>query len=519
MLLAAVVGASEALSVTSKRKEKTTIVAELLQQSTVDEVAVVIGLLTGTLRQGRIGVGWANLARPVSPADQPTLTVTAVDQIADDLAEIEGVGSQQRRLDALNELFGQATAAEAEFLRRVFLGDMRHGALAGVVTDAVAQAFGVRAAGLRRAAMMAGDLGVVAQIAMEGGDTALGEVGLAPGRGVLPMLASTSATISAAMEAIGMASVEWKLDGARIQVHRVGDDVRIYTRNLNEISARLPQVVAVVRSLPVTSVVLDGEALGVAEDGRPRIFQETMSSFGSDEIGAAVGLQPFFFDVLHIDGADLVDAPLHQRLAELERIAGAWRVPTLVTADAVEAERFGAEALAAGHVGVMVKAIDSSYEAGRRGSQWHKVKPVRTLDLVVLAAEWGHGRRAGWLSNLHLGARADDADDGGSGGFVMVGKTFKGLTDELLRWQTEEFPRHETHRDRWAVYLRPEFVVEIALDGVQISRRYPGGVALRFARVRGYRPDRSAADADTIDAVRALLAGGPTDEPDGVTDE
>ena len=519
MLLADVVGASEALSATSKRKEKTTIVAELLRQSTVDEVAVVVGLITGTLRQGRIGVGWANLARPATPADQPSLTVTALDRAADDLAGIEGVGSQQRRLDVLNDLFAQATAAEGEFLRRVFLGDMRHGALAGVVTDAVAQAFGVKAVGLRRAAMMAGDLGVVARIAQDGGDAALADVGLAPGRGILPMLASTSATISAAIGAVGMASVEWELDGARIQVHRVGDDVHIYTRNLNEISARLPQIVAVVRSLPVTSVVLDGEALGVADDGRPRIFQETMSRFGSDEVGAAVGLQPFFFDVLHVDGTDLIDAPLHERLAVLERIAGAWRVPTLVTADAAEAERFGAEALAAGHEGVMVKAIDSPYEAGRRGSQWHKVKPVRTLDLVVLAAEWGHGRRAGWLSNLHLGARATDLTNDDDAGFVMVGKTFKGLTDELLRWQTEEFPRHETHRDRWAVYLRPELVVEIALDGVHISRRYPGGVALRFARVRGYRPDRSAADADTIDAVRALLAGGPADEPDEATDE
>ncbi len=511
MLLADVVEASESLAATSKRKEKTTVVAELLRRAAAEEIAVVVGLLTGTLRQGRIGVGWANLARPVNPAEQPSLTILAVDQAADALASIEGVGSQQRRVDVLNGFFGLATAAEAEFLRRVLLGDMRHGALAGVVTDAVALAFDVKAMVLRRAAMMAGDLGVVARIACDGGDLALADVGLHPGRGVLPMLASTSPTISAAIEAVGLASVEWKLDGARIQVHRVGDDVRIYTRNLNEISARLPQVAAVVRSLPVTSVVLDGEALGVADDGRPRIFQETMSRFGSDEVGAAVGLQPFFFDVLHVDGTDLVDSPLHQRLTMLERIAGEWRVPTLVTADAESAERFGAEALAAGHEGVMVKAINSPYEAGRRGSQWHKVKPVRTLDLVVLAAEWGHGRRAGWLSNLHLGARADDDNNGDDNGFVMVGKTFKGLTDELLRWQTEELPRHESHRDRWAVYLRPELVVEIAVDGVQVSRRYPGGVALRFARVKGYRPDRTAADADTIDTVRALLAGGAGD--------
>ncbi len=502
MLLADVVGVSESLAATSKRKEKTALVAALLREAHLDEVPVVIGLLTGALRQGRIGVGWANLANVPTPAETSTLTVGDIDAATDGLAALEGPGSQLRRAEALADLFSRATIAEGEFLRRVFLGDMRHGALAGVVTDAVAQAFDVSPAGLRRAAMMAGDLGTVAGIAQLSGDIGLEAVGLSPGRGVLPMLASTSPTIAAAMDSIGgTVSVEWKLDGARIQVHRVGNDVRVYTRNLNEISARLPQVVDAVRGLPVTTVVLDGEALGVEDDGRPRIFQETMSRFGRDEIGAAVGLRPYFFDVLHVDGVDLVDHPLHERQRVLDRIAPEWRVPTLVTADAGAAERFGADALARGHEGVMVKAIESSYDAGRRGAQWHKVKPVRTLDLVVLAAEWGHGRRSGWLSNLHLGARGSD------GGFVMVGKTFKGLTDELLRWQTAEFPAFETHRDRWAVYLRPELVVEIAVDGVQISRRYPGGVALRFARVRGYRPDRTPADADTIDAVRGLLPG------------
>ena len=305
------------------------------------------------------------------------------------------------------------------------------------------------------------------------------------------------------MGALGRVSVEWKLDGARIQVHRVGDQVSIFTRNLNDITGRLPQVVAVVRSMPAENLVLDGEVLGVDDEGRPGIFQETMSRFGSESDGAAVGLRPYFFDILALDDADVTGVPLAERQVLLERVAGPWRVPTLLTDDGPEATVFGDGALAAGHEGVMVKAIDSTYDAGRRGTQWLKVKPVRTLDLVVLAAEWGHGRRQGWLSNLHLGARGED------GRFVMVGKTFKGMTDELLRWQTVAFQEHEVRRDRGTVYIRPEVVVEIALDGVQVSRRYPGGVALRFARVRGYRPDRTADSADTIETVRSMLSGAP----------
>jgi DNA ligase-1 len=306
--------------------------------------------------------------------------------------------------------------------------------------------------------------------------------------------------VAAALDETGPASVEWKLDGARIQVHRVGDEVRVYTRNLNDVTDRLPQVAEAVRAFPADGLVLDGEAIGVDGDGRPHLFQDTMSRFGADQVGVAVGLRAFFFDILHVDGTDLVDRPLSERLAVLGRVAGAARVPAIVTADAAEAEAFSDDALAHGHEGVMVKALSSTYDAGRRGGAWRKVKPVRTLDLVVLAAEWGHGRRRGWLSNLHLGAKGDD------GTFVMVGKTFKGMTDELLAWQTAQLQERAVREDDYTVYVRPELVVEIALDGVQVSRRYPGGVALRFARVRGYRPDKGPDDADTIETVQAMVS-------------
>jgi DNA ligase-1 len=346
-------------------------------------------------------------------------------------------------------------------------------------------------------------------VALTTGATGLEQIGLTVLHPVQPMLAGASPSVAAALDETGPASVEWKLDGARIQVHRDGDDVRVYTRNLNDITERLPRVVDAVGALPATRLVLDGESIGIHDDGRPRRFQDTMSRFGTSTgrglpatraTGAALELQAFFFDLLHLDGEDLVDAPLAERLARLETVASDYRLPAVVTSDPDEAEAFARTALAAGHEGVMVKALEAPYQAGRRGASWRKVKPVLTLDLVVLAAEWGHGRRSGWLSNLHLGARGD------AGSFVMVGKTFKGLTDELLRWQTERFQEIAVGTEGHVVHLRPELVVEIALDGVQVSRRYPGGVALRFARVRRYRPDKRPEDADTIDTVRALLA-------------
>jgi DNA ligase-1 len=324
------------------------------------------------------------------------------------------------------------------------------------------------------------------------------------------MLAATAPTPTAALEITGRASVEYKLDGARIQVHRRGDEVGIYTRSLADVTHRLPEIVEVVRGLPAQEVILDGETLALDEDGGPRPFQETMSRFGADAV-RELALRPWFFDVLHVDGRDLLDEPLSVRQEVLAEVAGEWRMPGIVTDSAEEAERLSREALAAGHEGVLVKAVDAPYAAGRRGKSWVKVKPVLTFDLVVLGAEWGSGRRRGWLSNLHLGARDPDGDFGEPGGFVMVGKTFKGLTDALLQWQTDEFPAHETHRSASTVFLRPELVVEIAIDGVQRSPRYPGGLALRFARVKGYRPDKTAAEADTIQTLLALRRGAADD--------
>jgi DNA ligase-1 len=368
--------------------------------------------------------------------------------------------------------------------------------------DAVARAAGLPASDVRRAAMLAGDLGAVAALALTpaadgGGAPALAAIRLQPLRPVLPMLAAGAPDVGAALEATGPASVEWKLDGARIQAHRDGGHVRIFTRNLNEVTSRLPGIAAVVGELPVRSLVLDGEALGLDEEAaRPERFQQTMSRFGSH--GPST-LAARFFDCLHRDGDDLLGRPLVERLAVLEEVARPWRVPSILTDDAAEASEFFDRAVAAGHEGVMVKGAASPYEAGRRGGAWRKVKPVTTFDLVVLAAEWGHGRRQGWLSNLHLGARRGDGD------FVMVGKTFKGLTDELLEWQTAELLAREVRRSGITVHVRPELVVEVALDGVQSSTRYPGGLALRFARVKRYRPDKAPAEADGLEALRALL--------------
>jgi DNA ligase-1 len=505
-LLADVVATTDAVVATRARSTKVAALADLLARLADEEVPVVVAFLSGTARQGRIGVGWRTVAAvEAEPADEPSLTILGVDRTLTELAGLHGPGSQKARSDLLVAMLSRATAGEQDLLRRLLVGELRHGALEGLVTDATAKAYGVPLATVRRAAMLAGDLPRVAAIAKAEGPPGLEAVGLAVLRGIQPMLAQTAADVAEALAlATGgagdaTASVEWKLDGARIQVHRAGDEVRIYTRNLNDVTDRLPGIVDLARSLPATALVLDGEAVGVGEDELPRTFQDTMSAFGREDGVAGAGLQSRFFDLLHLDGEDLVDRPLAERLAALERVAGPWRIPGVLTAEADEAQRVLDEALAAGHEGVMVKDAASTYDAGRRGGAWRKVKPVHTLDLVVLAVEWGSGRRRGWLSNLHLGARDPEGD------FVMVGKTFKGLTDELLTWQTERFLDIATDRGDWVVTVRPEQVVEIALDGVQSSTRYPGGVALRFARVRRYRDDKDPAEADTIDAVRAML--------------
>jgi DNA ligase-1 len=503
---AELVDASERVAANRARSVKIATLADVLRLCDPAEVPIAVAVLSGEARQGRIGVGWRTLMGvDAAPAAEPSLSITDVDDALTQLQAAVGAGSQQARRALLHALFSAATEAEKEFLVRLLGGEVRQGALAGLMIDAVAKASGVPVATVRRACMLAGELPEVAGRAMTGGEEALAAIGLDVLRPVLPMLASTATGVDDAMAAIGRASVEWKLDGVRVQAHRRGDDVRLFTRNQNDVTDRLPALVQLMRELPSDAVILDGEVLGIGgeedlEQARPDEFQSTMSRFGRHE-GGGHGLIVRFFDCIHLDGADLLDEPLSRRQDALERVAALWRIPAVVTDDTAVAASVLEQALALGHEGVMVKAIDSRYEAGRRGQAWRKVKPVHTFDLVVLGAEWGHGRRQGWLSNLHLGARHPDD------GFVMVGKTFKGLTDELLTWQTEQFLARETGREGIVVWVTPDMVVEVAIDGVQRSPRYPGGVALRFARVRRYRPDKDAADADTIDTVRALLAG------------
>lgn len=498
-----VVRASAELTATRSRKAKTAILAELLNAAPPGELAAAVAFLTGRPTQGRIGIGWRTLAElRGEPAARPELTVTDVDTALGEVAATSGSGSARRRAEVLGTLFARATPAEQEFLFRLLTGELRQGALEGVMVDGVAAATGVPVELVRRAFMLSGSLPATAGAAVAGGAPALRAFRLELGRPIRPMLASPAESLDDALAELGDVVVEYKMDGARIQVHRDGDDVRVYTRTLREVTKHVGELADLVRELPCRSVVLDGETLALTDDGRPRPFQETMSRFGStrEEQVRELLLRPYFFDCLHLDGTDLLDAPLRDRNTALRDVAGEHVIPG-ETQPADPAALLDAS-LDAGHEGVMVKDLDAPYAAGRRGRAWLKVKPSHTLDLVVLAAEWGHGRRTGYLSNLHLGARDPDG-----GPPIMVGKTFKGLTDELLAWQTERFPELERRRDDWTVYLRPELVVEIELDGVQTSTRYPGGVALRFARVLRYRPDKQAADADTIDAVRAMLRG------------
>ncbi len=510
MLFSELAEASARVAATSKRSEKVAAFAAVFARLAPGEVVAAVAFSTGDTPIGRIGVGWATLrdVRP-APASEPALTIGDIERAVVELAGITGAGSVARRREVLHGLLARATEVEQDMLAAIIGGELRQGALEGVVAAAVAQAAGVKVGQVQRGAMFAGSLPVAARVALTAGVDGLAEIRLTPATAVLPMLASPAADVIEAVDAVGTASVEWKLDGARIQAHRSDGEVRLFTRNLNEVTTRLPGVVDVVRSLPGGDLVLDGEVLGVADDGSPRRFQDTMGDFGAGagpEAGGTRGggLDAFFFDVL-LAGDPLVDQPLAVRREVLARtVPVANRLPSIVTADAVVAQRFLERALAAGHEGVMVKDLDSRYDAGRRGGAWRKVKPVYTFDLVVLAVEWGHGRRRGWLSNLHLGARGE------GGSFVMVGKTFKGLSDELLRWQTDRFLGLEIGRDGHVVHVEPVQVVEIAVDGVQRSTRYPGGVALRFARVRRYRHDKPAADADTIDQVRTLLSGGVT---------
>jgi DNA ligase-1 len=507
MKLHDLVATSRGVAAVSGRLEKIARLADLLARLSPDEIPVAIGFLTGWPRQGKIGVGWAAVesARPSAAASVPSLELLDVDRILGQLQETRGKGSAAARLGLMRELLARCTEEEQRFLTLLAIGEVRQGALEGVLTDAVARAAGIPAEKVRRAAMLAGDLGTVARAALIEGAEGLAAYGLQIFRPIQPMLADSAPDVAAALAQLGEAVLEWKLDGARIQVHRAGDQVRVYTRNLNDVTARLPEVVEAVLALPVTELILDGEVIALDAEERPHPFQVTMRRFGRrldiEAQRAELPLLSFFFDLLWCDGVDYLDRPLAERLAQLDTVIAAnMRVPRVTTSNVDDARRFEAEALGRGHEGVMAKAVAAPYAAGRRGSAWLKVKTARTLDLVVLAVEWGSGRRQGWLSNIHLGAR-----DPRTGGFVMLGKTFKGMTDEMLAWQTTEFLARETSRDGHIVHVRPEVVVEVAFNEVQQSSQYPGGVALRFARVKGYRPDKNPAEADTIDAVRAFL--------------
>jgi len=504
VLLARIVETSRTVAATRSRKAKVAALAATLTEAGPGDLEVVTSYLGGALLQRRTGVGWRGIGSPPEPAGEPTLTVAEVHAAFEHLAGLSGPGSQTARAAAVKDLLGRATADEQAWLRGVITGNVRQGALDALVQEGLATASGAPLKAVRRAAMLAGGTVPIAQAAFAGED-ALAAIGLEVGRPVLPMLASSAPDVAAAMEKAGggAVAIDTKLDGIRIQVHRDGDEVVIATRSLDVITDRLPEVVEVVRSLPGVRFVLDGEALALTEDGRPRPFQETASRTAME---SGVRVTPYFFDLLHLDGTNLLDRTGTERWAALaDLVPEQHRTPSLVTDSPDQAADFVKETLARGHEGVVVKSMVAPYDAGRRGSAWVKVKPVHTLDLVVLAVEWGSGRREGWLSNIHLGARASGGD-----GFVMLGKTFKGMTDEMLAWQTERFTElavdPETIRDHYVVPVRPEQVVEIALDGIQRSSRYPGGIALRFARVVRYRDDKSADEADTIDNVRDMFA-------------
>jgi DNA ligase-1 len=495
VLLDELAATSEQVAATRSRREKVALLADALRRAGADEAEVAATYLGGSIRQRRTGVGWRSLGTLPAPASAPTLTLPEVDAALEHLTTLSGPGSQGARQTALDALLGRATAREQQYLAGLLTGAIRQGALAGLLVDAVAAASEVPLPVVRRAAMLAGSAPAIAGTALTEGAAGLAAVTVRVFTPVQPMLAASAPSVAEALDKAGPGrpvAIEAKLDGIRIQAHKRGDEVRLYTRSLDEVTDRLPEVVEAVRRIDAETLIVDGEALALDASGRPRLFQDTAS-------GAAGGLVPFFFDVLLIDDEPLLDLPLVDRIDRLGEVAPVeLMVQRTITPFPQVAEAFTEHVLAQGQEGVVVKSLDAPYEAGRRGSGWVKVKPVHTLDLVVLAVEWGSGRRRGWLSNIHLGARNAD------GTFTMLGKTFKGMTDEMLRWQTERFLALETQREGHVVHVRPEQVVEIAFDGLQRSTRYPGGLALRFARVVGYRDDKTAAEADTLEAVRAL---------------
>lgn len=506
MRLADLVHTSELLTATASRLRKVAGLADFLRRLRVDERPLGVGYLAGRLPQGRIGLGPALLAdmADVPAAVEPSLDLHDVDRAVTEIAAMAGTGSAARRRERLGALYARATAREQRFLDRLLLGELRQGAAEGVLLEALARAAQQPLAQVRRAVMVSGDIGAVADAALAEGAAGLARFTLTVMHPLQPMLAQTAADAEAALAQFGRAALEYKLDGARVQLHKDGERVRVFTRRLHDVTAAVPELVAAAQQWPARRLILDGEAIALREDGRPQPFQVTMRRFGrkrdAEELRARLPLRAWFFDCLHLDGQDWIDQSTEQRFAALRNaVAQEMVIPRLITTSAEDAHDFYTRALAAGHEGIMAKALDASYEAGDRGSSWLKVKQVHTLDLVVLAAEWGSGRRRGWLSNLHLGAREPR-----DGSFVMLGKTFKGLTDQMLAWQTQELLAREVGREDHIVHVRPELVVEIAFNDIQASPQYPGGLALRFARVKRYRHDKRARVADTIDMVWAL---------------
>jgi len=509
MVLAELLAASERVGATRSRLAKIDALADCLRRLEPAEIVPGVAYLSGDTRQGKIGIGYAGLkdALAAPSAAAPQLTLLQVDEELERLSRLKGQGSAAERARLLSDLFARATAPERDFLARVLLGELRQGALEGIVLDAIAKAANLPPAKVRAATMRAGGLPAVARAALTEGEAGLARFALTVFRPVQPMLAQASEDVADAIERLGTAAFEWKLDGARVQAHKSGAEVRVYTRSLNEVTAAVPEVVAALRDAAARELIADGETIALKSDGTPYPFQDTMRRFGRrldvDALRATHPLSVFFFDCLYADGEDLSAKSAKERFDALSKfLPGEILIPRLVTGDRDAAQAFYEAALARGHEGVMAKALDAPYEAGSRGAGWLKIKKVHTLDLVVIAVEWGSGRRRGWLSNLHLGAR-----DPAGGGFVMLGKTFKGMTDEMLAWQTGKLLALETSREGHIVHVRPELVAEIAFNEIQASPTYPGGFALRFARVKRYREDKSAAESDTIGAVRALYEG------------
>jgi len=508
-LFSLIVDTWQRVGATRSRLAKVREIAQCLRSLTADEIEIGVLYLSGETPQGKIGLGYALLKNASSggAAEAATLSIAAVDAHLTELATTRGAGSNARRQESLRDLFSRATVAEQEFLLRLMVGELRQGALAGVMVDSIAAASDIPVDAVRRASMYAPNLGAVARTAAVEGVAGLGRFQLEPLSPIAPMLAQTAADVEEALEVLkGEVAFDWKMDGARIQLHKVDDVVRIYTRSMNDVTAAVPEIVEAAHALTARELILDGEAIALTAQGRPHPFQITMRRFGRkldvDKMREELPIQAFYFDCLRLDGVSLADRPTRERFAALATaVPKSQQFPRLITASVVEAQAFYDDAITHGQEGVMAKSLDAPYEAGNRGSSWLKIKRAHTLDLVVLAAEWGHGRRTGLLSNLHLGAL-----DPATGEYVMLGKTFKGLTDAMLEWQTQAFIARETHRDEWTVHVRPEIVVEIAFSDLQASPRYPGGLALRLARVKAYRPDKQAAEADTMEQVRKIFA-------------